>query len=120
MLMHWIERSLAGVLFSAMTATMAIASPQVVGDDACEKYAVDIQSFATCEDGKVVRPEADAEVPATATGALQRPAPKSASARAAKLPNIVTVRTVPSATGKRKAATKLPGGRDTDHRSPAS
>lgn len=44
----------AGALF--LSSTVAIAAPQVVGDEACEKYAVDIESFATCIDGKVVRP----------------------------------------------------------------
>ncbi|MEO6928061.1 MAG: hypothetical protein ABI190_02750 [Casimicrobiaceae bacterium] len=121
MLTHWIERSLAGALFSVMTATMALASPQVVGDDACEKYAVDIESFATCEDGKVVRAEAEVEVPATATVALERPASNSAPALAMKAPGaiVATVRPRPHATGKRKGAAKPPGGRGTGQPAPA-
>jgi hypothetical protein len=31
----------------------------VVGDEACERFEVDIASFASCADGKVVRPAAD-------------------------------------------------------------
>jgi hypothetical protein len=31
----------------------------VVGDEACERHAVDIAGFATCEDGKVVTPAED-------------------------------------------------------------
>ena len=33
------------------------AQPQVVADSACDKYAVDIAAFATCENGRVVRAE---------------------------------------------------------------
>ena len=51
-----LHAALAGASFSLAMAT-AVAAPQVVGDAACERYAVDIESFATCEGGKVVRPE---------------------------------------------------------------
>ena len=39
----------------------AHASPQVVGDEACERYEVDIASFATCVGGRVVLPVADGQ-----------------------------------------------------------
>lgn len=55
---RWWYAVLAGASFSLHGAS-ALASPQVVGDDACAKHEVDIASFATCVDGKVVRPEAD-------------------------------------------------------------
>ena len=45
---------LAGASF--LIATAASATPQVVGDEACERYEVDMASFASCTDGKVVRP----------------------------------------------------------------
>ena len=32
------------------------ATPQTVGDEACPKYAVDIEAFATCEGDRVVKP----------------------------------------------------------------
>ena len=54
--------TLAGASF--LIATAACGTPQVVGDDACERYEVDIASFASCTDGKVVRPARDAtEIP---------------------------------------------------------
>ena len=53
---HWLRAALAGAFFS-ITAGAPVAAPQVVGDEACARYAVDIESFATCEDGRVVRPE---------------------------------------------------------------
>ena len=55
-LRHRLHATLAGAFFS-LAAAAAVASPQVVDDAACARYAVDIESFATCEDGKVVRPE---------------------------------------------------------------
>ncbi len=54
---RWLYAALAGAFFS-MAVAAAVAAPQVVGDEACARYAVDIESFATCEDGKVVRTEA--------------------------------------------------------------
>ena len=45
----------AGAFF--LLSAAASAAPQVVGDEVCEKFAVDIASFATCIDGKVVRAE---------------------------------------------------------------
>ena len=49
---------LAGASF--LIAAAASATPQVVGDEACERYEVDMASFASCADGKVVRPAPDA------------------------------------------------------------
>jgi hypothetical protein len=51
--------SLVGASF--FIATAACGTPQVVGDEACERYEVDIASFASCIDGKVVRPAPDGE-----------------------------------------------------------
>lgn len=65
----WLHAALAGASFSLWVAT-AVASPQVVGDDACVRHAVDIASFATCEGGKVVPPDA-APAPRTVRVALQ-------------------------------------------------
>lgn len=48
--------ALAGAFFS-MLAGVAAASPQVVGDEACGYYDVDMAAFASCVDGKVVVPE---------------------------------------------------------------
>jgi hypothetical protein len=60
---------LVGASFSLQVGIVA-ASPQVVGDEACERNAVDIASFATCEGNTVVRPAAvDAYPPPAARGA---------------------------------------------------
>jgi len=56
----WLCTALVGASFSLLAA-VALASPQVVGDEACERYEVDIASFATCVGGKVVLPAADAQ-----------------------------------------------------------
>jgi hypothetical protein len=53
----WKRALLAGASF--LIAMWAAATPQVVGDDACERYEVDMASFASCTDGKVVRPARD-------------------------------------------------------------
>jgi hypothetical protein len=55
------------------------ASPQVVGDEACLYHAVDVASFATCEDGKVVRPAMD-------SAGVAAPPPREPRARLAWLP----------------------------------
>lgn len=47
---------------AVLLASYVAATPQTVGDEACPKYAVDIESFATCEGDRVVRPAND-EVP---------------------------------------------------------
>lgn len=47
--------ALAGTFFFIFTLG-ANGAPQVVGDEACEKHAIDIEAFATCEGGRVVRP----------------------------------------------------------------
>ena len=54
--------AVAGAFFSLALGPVH-ASPQVVGDEACARYAVDIAAFATCEDGRVVRPAEDAPAP---------------------------------------------------------
>ncbi len=56
---------------------LSAAQIQVVGDDACPKYAVDIAAFATCEGDRVVRPTHDstlriAAVPAGDVPPLKR------------------------------------------------
>jgi len=65
----WLRATLAGASFLLLAAT-AYASPQVVGDEACERHEVDIASFASCVDGKAVLPakeQADG-VPSVAGG----------------------------------------------------
>jgi hypothetical protein len=72
--------ALAGAFF-LLGACGATAAPQVVGDEACEKHAVDIAAFATCEGGRVVRP---AEAPPPAASAVRvAPSPARAAAPAA-------------------------------------
>lgn len=45
------------VLIALLAApAVALAQIQVVGDDACPKYAVDIAAFATCDGDKVAQP----------------------------------------------------------------
>lgn len=51
----WHRAALVGASFF-FVATLALATPQVVGDGACERHEVDIASFASCVDGKVVQP----------------------------------------------------------------
>jgi hypothetical protein len=65
----WYRTALAGASFSLMVAA-AHATPQVVGDEACARHEVDIASFASCVDGRVVPPVADgtAEDAAAAAG----------------------------------------------------
>ena len=60
-------RALAGALFAGPVA--ALAAIQVVGDAACGYYDVDIAAFATCVDGRFVKPEP----PATRTAATREP-----------------------------------------------
>jgi hypothetical protein len=57
---RWHRAALVGASFFFVHGA-TIATPQVVGDEACEYYAVDIEAFATCTDGKVTVPE-DTEV----------------------------------------------------------
>ena len=48
---------LAAVLLALLGVAMpAAATPQTVSDEACPKYAVDIEAFATCEGDRVVKP----------------------------------------------------------------
>ncbi len=54
----WYRVALVGASFCLVQGASA-ATPQVVGDEACEYYAVDIEAFATCSDGKVTLPEED-------------------------------------------------------------
>jgi len=49
------RRVLAGALFAGSISP--VAAIQVVGDSACGYYDVDIAAFATCIDGRVVKPE---------------------------------------------------------------
>ncbi len=77
------QAALAGAFFLILAGPGA-ATPQVVGDEACAAHDVDLESFASCIDGKVVVPEAeDAITMETAAGhpyaawlalAAQRPA----------------------------------------------
>jgi hypothetical protein len=67
--------SLAGALFGGLVGSAHAI--QVVGDAACEHYAVDIAAFATCEDGRVVKPEASR----VARPAADRPASAAAPAK---------------------------------------
>ena len=53
---HRCQGLLAGAFF--LIATAGAGTPQVVGDEACARYEVDMASFASCNDGKVVRPDA--------------------------------------------------------------
>ena len=86
------RRALAGAFFS-LPMLAGAATPQVVGDEACERYAVDIAAFATCVDGKVVRPETDARVSAgasrTAAAGAARPAAIALPPRTAGTPSPV-------------------------------
>ncbi|MFO1310094.1 MAG: hypothetical protein U1F64_16870 [Burkholderiales bacterium] len=50
--------TLAGAFFCALTGSAHAI--QVVGDEACQTYAVDIAAFATCENGRVTTPEGPA------------------------------------------------------------
>jgi hypothetical protein len=67
---------LAGALFAGSAAP--VAAIQVVGDAACGYYDVDIAAFATCVDGRVVKPDAPPVTgPAQADGTGTRPAPST-------------------------------------------
>ena len=50
--------TLDGAFFCALTGSAHAI--QVVGDEACQTYAVDIAAFATCENGRVTTPEGPA------------------------------------------------------------
>ena len=71
---YWRQAILAGASFSFLCG-VASATPQVVGDEACERFEVDIASFASCADGKVVRPEAEAIVVMAAGPVAERETP---------------------------------------------
>jgi rhodanese-related sulfurtransferase len=51
------KRKLIALCLISIFTRSAYAAPQVVADSACEKYAVDIAAFATCENGRVARAE---------------------------------------------------------------
>jgi len=74
--------ALVGAFFFA--APVALAAIQVVDDSACERYAVDIASFATCEDGKVVKavddPPGHAARGAGAAAPAKEPEPRADAA----------------------------------------
>ena len=68
--------TLAGALFAGSAAPLAAI--QVVGDAACGYYDVDIAAFATCVDGRVVKPGASpVPGPAQASGTGAHPAPST-------------------------------------------
>jgi rhodanese-related sulfurtransferase len=63
-----------GILLALCLApTWALAQIQVVGDDACPKYAVDIAYFATCEGDRVARPTQDSTLRIAAVPAGEVP-----------------------------------------------
>ena len=97
----------ASITLHLQVITASAASPQVVGDEACEKYAVDIESFATCEDGKVVRPEPEATpspAPAPTKAALPAPARSAPSMAANAAGKTLVTETSRSATAGKQAA----------------
>ena len=49
---------LLSLLALADTATTLVAAPVVVGNEACPNYAVDIESFASCDGDRVAMPAA--------------------------------------------------------------
>jgi rhodanese-related sulfurtransferase len=59
-----------------LAPSLALAQMQVVGDDACPKYAVDIAAFATCEGDRVVRPTHESTLRIAALPAADVPALK--------------------------------------------
>jgi hypothetical protein len=71
---YWRQAILAGASFSFLCG-VASATPQVVGDEACERFEVDIASFASCSDGKVVRPGAETIVVMAAGPVAERETP---------------------------------------------
>ena len=64
----WQYAALAGASFYFGSAAL-LATPQVVGDEACERHEVDIASFASCIEGKVVKPAPDTSEMVGATAA---------------------------------------------------
>lgn len=53
---NFLTLKVAPLLALVCFTTLATATPQTVGDEACPKYAVDIAAFATCEGDRVVKP----------------------------------------------------------------
>lgn len=49
-------RRLSALLSLYLAPALALAQVQVVGDDACPRFAVDIAAFATCDGDRVARP----------------------------------------------------------------
>ena len=80
-----LRMSLAGALFGGVLGSAHAI--QVVGDAACERYAVDIAAFATCEDGRVVKPE----TPAIVVPAPDRSAAPKAPAKDDRAANAATL-----------------------------
>jgi rhodanese-related sulfurtransferase len=58
---------------------VALAQIQVVGDDACPKYAVDIAAFATCDGDKVAQPAPVSTLRIAALPQAQVPAVKQSA-----------------------------------------
>jgi hypothetical protein len=54
---RWCEICIGAFLLGAiaLAGDGAKAAPRVVADEACGYYAIDIESFATCIDGRVAR-----------------------------------------------------------------
>lgn len=77
--------SLAGASFCALLGPAHAI--QVVDDSACERYAVDIAAFATCEGGRVVKPESarDARPAPDRKTAAKAPAKDDGAAKPASL-----------------------------------
>ena len=92
--------SLAGALFGGLVASAHAI--QVVGDAACDYYAVDIAAFATCENGRVVTPEA----PQAA-----RPAPDRTAATKAPAKDGVAAKQTSLARGDASKAALVPATR---------
>jgi len=74
--------TLAGAFFCALTGSAHAI--QVVGDEACRTYAVDIAAFATCENGRVTKPEGPAAPARAPDRTVAATAPARDGAAAAK------------------------------------
>ena len=86
----------AGALF--LLSNAATAAIEVVGDEACDRFAADIASFATCVDGKVTR-AVDASPPtvasAHANAAPRKAAPGATPTRGVDAPAVEHAATLP-------------------------
>jgi rhodanese-related sulfurtransferase len=64
------------LLASSLAPAIALAQIQVVGDDACPTYAVDIAAFATCDGDRVAAPTASPPLTVATLPAFDVPAYK--------------------------------------------